>query len=238
MKVTPLTRLQAYRGSHREKGFTLLEIMVAVFIFSVIVTVIFGSFNSVFSTQTIINDHLSQHEMIKNCMNRIAVDLAAAHVTLSPAYKPPEIDTDPDPHRIVGDKYGSGVEEFSRLRFASQAHVPLSGAARGGVAEIVYYTDIDQQKQTILRRADNLFPYPDFEPKVNDPILCANLTSFQILFYDHQGNEYKSWDSESDEFDYATPVAIGIKLKIGDAKRSQLFHTKIFLSVNRSPEEE
>ena len=238
MNMMPYIFTPACRDLNRKKGFTLLEIMVAIFIFSVVVTVIFGSFNSVFSSQAVINDNLSQHEMIKNCLNRMTIDLVGLHVSLLPMYKPPEVDTEPDPHRIVGDIYSAGTGDFSRLRFTSQAHVPLSGSVQGGMAEIIYYADVDQQGQTILRRSDSLFPYPDFEPKATDPILCEKITSFQILYYDHQGNEYHGWDSESDEFNYATPVAISIKLKIGDETRSQLYHSKIFLSVSRAQEKE
>ena len=38
-----------------EGGFTLLEILIAIFIFSIIVTTIFGSYRAVFSTTEAIN---------------------------------------------------------------------------------------------------------------------------------------------------------------------------------------
>ena len=74
------------KAKHGQQGFTLIEILVALFIFVIVVTTIFGSYNSVFSNAESIKDDMTSYEMAKNCLNRMIIDLQSLHVSLPPAY--------------------------------------------------------------------------------------------------------------------------------------------------------
>jgi len=84
-----------------------------------------------------------------------------------------------------------------------------------------------------LKRADNLFPYPEFEEKGSDPALCKYVKSLSFKFYDKDGIEFDVWDSDSDEFGYATPKAIAIKLELANKTASHTFETMVSLPVSR-----
>jgi general secretion pathway protein J len=56
-------------------------------------------------------------------------------------------------------------------------------------------------------------------------------------FYDKDGIEFDVWDSDSDEFGYATPKAIGIKLELANRAASQTFETMVSLPISRDPTE-
>jgi general secretion pathway protein J len=210
-----------------------MEILIAIFIFSIIVTTLFGSFTTIFSNAEIIDTDTSAYDMGKSCMNRIVNDLQALHVTRASEYKIPDIDDPPDPYRIVGDSHQAGDTLFGRLRFASLAHLPFQKSHTLGIAEVVYYIQAEDDQRFTLRRKDNLFPYPEFEENNMDPILCRNVQSLSFAYYNSDLEEFDNWDSESPDVDRATPSAVGIKLSFGEENAPLFFETKIALPMFR-----
>jgi len=68
-------------------------------------------------------------------------------------------------------------------------------------------------------------------------VLCENVKSLTFKYYDHEGTEFDMWNSDDEEFGYATPSAIGIKLELGIGSDSKLFETMVTLPVNRMKKE-
>jgi general secretion pathway protein J len=214
-------------------GFTLMEILLAFLILGIVVTTILASFNAVFSTTDTLKNSSRYYDMAKNCLNRMALDLGALYITLPPLYKPPNFDDPPDPYRIVGSSSEIGGTSFADVRFASNAHIPLNKSIKRGVAEIVYYVQDKDDGQQVLRRGDHLYPYPPFEENSGDPVLSEHVKSLAFKYYDSEGSEFEEWNSDSDEYGYATPAAIGIQLEIGDESVSYNFETTVRFAVNR-----
>ena len=73
------------------------------------------------------------------CLNRIVMDLTSIYVELPPLYKQPETISEPDPYRFVAEKVTVGTNYYPKIRFTSMAHLPMTGSAGAGIAEIVYY---------------------------------------------------------------------------------------------------
>lgn len=221
----------------QDDGFTLLEILIAIFIFAVIITTVFASYNAILNDSGTIDQGIRSHEMAKNCLNRMIVDLESAYVTLYPKYTPPDVDDPPDLYRMVGDSMVIKTEEFSKLRFASLAHLSLDGKIENGIAEIVYYVQNTQERGFVLRRADNLYPYQPFEEKTSDPILCEGVKSLAFKYFDPDGEAYDFWDSDAKDWGYATPTRIGIKLELDNNSDSLMFETMATLPVYRKKKE-
>lgn len=213
-------------------GFTLLEILIAIFIFAIIITTVFASYNSIFSGAETMDQDIKSYEMAKSCLNRMIIDLESIYVSLPPQFKPPEFDDQPDPYRIVGDSVYLKTTEFPKLRFASLSHLALSGKTENGIAEIVYYAQDTEERGFVLRRADSLEPYQPFEEKSSDPVLCEGIESLTFKYYDQEGEEYDLWDSDAEDWRYATPKTISIKLELGGSG-SLLFETMVTLPVHR-----
>lgn len=228
----PLTRCP-----QPDSGFTLLEILIAIFIFAIIVTTIFGSYNSVFTGAEEINQGITSYEMARNCLNRIIFDLESIHLSLPPQYAPPDFSDPPDPYRIVGDTNNVQNIFFPKLRFTSTAHVSFGGKTESDIAEVVYYVQATDDDNFLLRRADNLYPYEEFEENSGDPVLCENLKSLTFKYYDREGTEYDFWDSDAEDYGYATPAAIGIKLELNGGRNSLMFKTMVTLPVHRKKKE-
>ena len=218
----------------QKTGFTLLEILISIFIFSIIITTIFASFRSVFFSKDKIDASLELYGMTGSCLNRISHDLSGVANAQVPEYEKPELDSTPDPYRLVGDQSDLSGVDFPRLRLASRSHVPLDGSAHEGVAEIVYYVSEDEENGYSLRRSDRLYPYETPEEQAGDPILCEKLRSLVFTYFDNEGEAHDTWDSESKENDYATPKSIHIQLEVGEEEAvSMVFETMVMLPVVR-----
>jgi general secretion pathway protein J len=144
-------------------GFTLLEIMVAIFIFAVVITTVFGSFRAVFSSADAVGGDVAVFESARTCLERMATDLQALIISDYPRYTKPEFNDPADSYRLVGDTSDVAGSTFGRLRFTSLAHLALNRDPRQGVCRIVYYVHEGLNESLVLRRADHLYPFPDFE---------------------------------------------------------------------------
>ena len=235
------------------RGFTLLEILVAIFIFAIVMTTIYAAFNAAVSRNEAIEEGRGLFSMARTCLDRMTRDFSAIYVEMPPQYEPPDFDDDPDPYRFEGIEEIVGSESFSRLRFAADAHLPMGGEGASGLAEIVYYVERAEAADTggtamaaseagyVLRRSDTAFPYDMAElpeAELPDPILCKGVQAFSLSYYDAAGETVTTWDSEADIGDYATPRAVGIELEISDGKTSRKFHTTVKLPVYREAIEE
>ncbi len=232
-----MNRRWCFRYRSPAGGFTLLEIMLAIFIFAVVTTMVFGSFRMVFSSSGAVGGDVALFASARACLNRMAGDLEALNITDFPRYAKPEFNDDKDPYRLVGDTSDVAGQSFGRLRFSSLAHLPFNQDPRQGVCRIVYYAHQRFDETLVLRRSQHLYPFPDFEENPDDPILCDNLLALEFAYIDDENEESDRWDSESSSNDYATPRAIEIRLTLGTDDRPHQFTTRIPLHVHRKPSE-
>jgi general secretion pathway protein J len=222
----------------KRDAFTLLEILIAITIFGILVATIYSSLNAVLSKNDAISYGADVHEKARACLNRIVMDLTSIYVELPPLYKQPETTSDTDPYRFVAEKVTVGTNYYPKIRFTSMAHLPMSGSAGAGIAEIVYYVieNEDRDADPVLKRADRAYPFfqdDEFEERENDPTLCEDLEELIFTYYDQDGEAQEEWNSESDFYKYATPKMIGIQLKIKKKSQVYTFNTQIEIPVYR-----
>ncbi|MEJ2658283.1 MAG: prepilin-type N-terminal cleavage/methylation domain-containing protein [Desulfobacterales bacterium] len=214
-------------GRYANQGFTLLEIMIAIFIFAVIITTIFTSYSSISSGNEIIDQKTDAYEMATNCLNRMILDLKSIYLSLPPGYSPPALGEPPELYRIVGDTVDVDGTAFPRLRFTSFSHISFGEISKSGIAQIVYYVQAEEDGNYVLKRADTLYPYDKLEEKTGDPVLCRNVKSLTFKYYDKDGTEYDLWDSDGEDFGYSTPKTIEIKLELAEGSDSLVFETMV-----------
>ena len=231
-ELTVSLRIKPFARDRR--GFTLIEILTAIFILAIVVSLALSAFNGIFSNADHINDSSDLFEMGNACLDRMAADLKAIYVLPYPRYQQPDIqDEKPDIYQVKGETRNVAGEDFAWLRFTSMAHLPLNHDAREGIAQLVYYVQKDAGGQFVLRRADALYPYPEFEERDTDPVMCEQILGFSLTYYDAKGRELEEWDSQSEADEYGTPRRIGIKIALGDKSTPYVFSTQISLPVYR-----
>jgi general secretion pathway protein J len=172
--------------------------------------------------------------MILACMSRLSTDIQGAFVQ-NPALTrslPEAADKSLDPYRWVADTQLIAGERFSRLRFASRAHVAFGFDDNAGVAEIVYYVQQAGRQRFVLRRSDRLDFDQPFEPSPWDPVLCDDLRGFGITFFDNDRQPVDHWDSQDQSEGHATPRTVHVRIDIGDANGvSRRFETQVSVPV-------
>lgn len=198
------------------KGFTLLEIVVAILIFSMLITALFASFRDITSSAETLNRENAFYLAAHIALSRITRDLQSIYVSRSESYKLPGLNTLPDPYRMFSESSAMVGEKFSTLHFASFEHVAINGDVSQGISQIVYYCQKSRENGFILRRSDHAWPYEPFKENNDDPILCENIKSLRFKFQDGEGQTRDEWDSDAAAYHHSTPRAVEIQLEIGD----------------------
>ena len=217
-----ITARAPLRARHRRTGpqtagFTLVEILVALFIFALITTTLFGSFTGVFSSASDLDANLVHFESGSLCLSHIQRELREIFVHLPPAYQKPGINSEPSFYRIMGSVSEIDGKSYGRLRFTALTQLPIDGRTARPPLAVIYYVDQREDGRLALRRALRANDTADreFEPQTADATLCEDLLEFELAYMDSAGELQKNWDSESEDFAYATPRAIKIALSIG-----------------------
>jgi general secretion pathway protein J len=217
------------------QGFTLAEILIAIAIFALLVSIIMGSFNGVFSRTGDLAIQRTDYAMARSCLMRMATDLRSVYVEKPPFFTPPESAQAPSLYRFVAAS--DDTTEGILLQFASRAHVDFRNDRRQGIAVIRYYLETTEAEAPEpvfrLRRADTIaFEGPLPEP-ANDPILCENIRALNITYLDAEGESFEAWDSSSSNYEFATPRAVRIHLELSSPAGPRVFQTVVSLPLWR-----
>lgn len=222
-------------------GFTLIEVLVSISIFAVLATIVYSSLNAVLSRNDAIKDSVAAFEMAKNTLSRMSSDLRTTFVEQYPEYQVPGIGDPPDPYRFHGEEAFVGGKTASTLSFASTEHLRISSDIISGLGRINYYAERSDDRNEdllVIRRSDLPFPY-DIDPNQLhdsrvDPVLCENVESFVLTYVDEDGQTQQTWDSDSEQFRYATPRAVIIEISIQGENGTHAFETRVDIPVYRN----
>ncbi len=214
-------------------GFTFVEVMVAILIFSVVITTLFSSFQAFIHAGGAVKESIAHTEKISAVFKTMHRDMEGVYVVQLPWYKKPAFNSEPDPFRLTGSEEIVGGQTVSYLVFSSSAHAQTGMDKRNGIAQIFYYTKENDNNTLDLFRGDVLPPYPQEPAGCGDPVLCTGISGFELLYTDKDGEQYRSWDSDAEEFAYAFPVSIEIKIVFGAKEQKTVFQTAVTLMSQR-----
>lgn len=217
-----------------KKGFTLIEILVALVILASIMVLLYSSFNAFLISSQRIKEAVLDQEKISVVSRRITQDMEAIFITQPPRYRVPEFDSDPDPYQMIGVQETMNQTTISSIIFTSLAHVDIKTDPRAGVARISYYLKPNDKNSFDLYRSDTLWPYPETAQSCHDFVLCTAVSGFEIIYIDTDGEEHTSWDSDSEDINFSYPKSIEFKLMTGSGDNLRSFAVIIDLLTGRS----
>ena len=198
----------------KDRGFTLLELLIAITMLVIVLTTLYGSYRSILTRNPWIENEIQSQEMARTCLNQMQADLGAAYVIPSSEYRPPQFSDLPNPYCLIAENLSSGKKTFPRLGFSSLFHLRLGDGRQQDIAHIVYYVQQLPDGSYALRRSETLYPYPQFKENPADPVLCKAIRSLNYTFYDRKGKEYQTWDSDSSDYGRQTPAAMHITMEL------------------------
>jgi general secretion pathway protein J len=205
------------------RGFTLIEIMIAVVILGLVLSTIYAAYSG---TMTLTKEMEYENSVYRNAritMDRIIRDLSS----LQPSG---------GVFKLQAEKEMPANHEFFSLFFSAAAHLAFSEKeVNGANAQIGYFVEEDSAGGYSLRRSDLLNYQATKEKSKNSSyLLCPNIDSLILKFYDINGKEFDSWDSASggSEQKNKAPAAIRIEIHIANINNKESpyrFMTKIYL---------
>ena len=196
------------------KGFTLLELMIAIFIIAVIISILYTSYAGTFRNIDEAKAQTDIYRMARIALERITQDLESAYMGQGSKKPGDDHDSPPYPGIFIGETVTFEGRASGRLRFSSSAHVDFLDELKAHTrAEIAYYSlESGPDKRLVLYRSDSR--EFDLRPKENEgglPI-CENLLFAEFIYHNHEGETFENWDSTAIEFKNRLPLMVTIKL--------------------------
>lgn len=195
-------------------GFTLLEILLALFIFTIVLSLIYTSYTGTFRIIDETEYQADIYRMARIAIERIYEDLESVYAPQDA--NPPESDEEDGQ---FGKFEGRGGEidgnRADRLSFTSRAHLVFSEEDQpAGTAVIEYLVEEnDEEGDLLLFRKDTPSVGEPHDEESRGLVLCEKLQSVSFTYYDAEGEAYENWDSTSEEFENMVPSMVSVLLE-------------------------
>ncbi len=225
----------------KESGFTLLEIMLAVLILGLVVSMVTVSLSGSINAIDITMKQGELYYRAQVAMERISEDLASALLTSDMEF--------------IGEQGGGSGDQSTLLSFSSMAHLVLDPENdEPGLGRISYVVQADQDHNghLLLLRSDVLQRPTEDGKGTNEVeafILADRLRSVTLTFLDHLGEEQTSWDTtvpagdDEAKAERRLPAAVTCRLEFWrdeEEEQTLSFQTTVLLPtglIQAKPEE-
>jgi general secretion pathway protein J len=216
------------KRSFSSRGFTLLELLIAIFILGLVLTTVYASFSSTLRVARDVEYESGIYKMARISLDRMIKDLSSLQLS-------------GDSFVLRSEKKMFRNREFGSLVFWSAAHLAFGeNDISGSPATVSYFVKEDKDGDDFsLWRADVRGTKPSPKKNADDGfVLCQNIESLNLKFYDASGRETDNWDSSSLSSGQKgkAPAAIKIELSlvnVSDAEKPFKFMTKVFLPAKK-----
>lgn len=210
----------------RAKGFTLIEILIAVFILGIVLTTVYASYTGTFRTIRATETDAELYGMARTVLERMTRDLEAV-APWKGAFS------------FTAKPYYLGDREFTRLIFRSTAHIAFSEKEEpAGIAVIEYGVEEGTEKEGYaLSRSDSLHRDPEKEAAPTGGfLLCDRVEILTYRFFDSAGKEYETWNDGQDEAQKKKAPAM-VEIRLGlvnerDREHPFPFMTRVSLPLS------
>jgi type II secretion system protein J len=205
-------------------GFTLVEILIAIFILGLVMATVYASYSGILTTSRTMEEELDIYKMARTSMDRMIKDLSSLQTSAGSFY-------------LLAEKKSLNKREFHSLSFWSASHLAFGEKQSEGRPAMISYRiqENDDRKSFSLWRSDVSGTKPDETKNTDDGfIICKNIDAFRLTFYEADGAETDSWDSSpaSSDLKSKAPAAVKIELFVvnpSDQEKPYKFMTKVFL---------
>ena len=211
-----------------EKGFTLFEILLAFFIFSILFITIYTSYSSSFKTINMTENRMELYRKAATVLERISEDIQASYISALP---PNSFGQPAGYTRFLGEDTVINGRDANSLSFFSRIP-PLFGDEDETVSgQLLSYTVVQgsEEDELILLRSEHP-EFTDTAEENNGLVLSDGLQVITFTYLDDEGESHENWDSDSDEFRGRLPRMVTISLEFLNYENPDA-PLKIFTSV-------
>jgi prepilin-type N-terminal cleavage/methylation domain-containing protein len=208
-------------------GFTLVEILIAIFILGLVMATVYVSYSGILKTSYQLEEEGSIYKMARTSMDRMIKDLSSLQAS-SGSFD------------LRAEKKTLSKREFYSLSFWSASHLVFGekeGAGRPAAISYTVQEDEGGGKFSLWRSDVSGAKTSPGKNTGGGFVICKNVDSWSLRFYDSKGEELESWDSSSSaEQEDKVPAAVKIELALvnfNDQEKPYKFMTKVFLPVKK-----
>ena len=204
------------------RGFTLMEVMIAVSITAFIGVVIGVSFNTTIQNKDVIESQSEQYRMLRAAMSRMVREIGAAYV--SDRY-------DSKRYRDQYDRPTNFVGSRDKLLFTSLAHQRLYADAKESDQMVVEYqvktsSEKDAKGRTDLMRREKVILEERMERGGTEDVLYEGAKKIQFQYWDSEKKEWQDeWDTRRLERKTVLPTRVKITLIALDENGKEVKYT-------------
>jgi general secretion pathway protein J len=171
----------------RRRGFTLIEVLVAVGILAMVTTLTWSSFKQTFKTKSAVESQAIRYRTVRLALEKMARDLSMAYISQNEDTSQPERRT-----LFVGKRH-TGADE---IRFSYFGHQRLyQDANECDTAQVMYFSARDREdnrKMNLIRRETRRLQYlkPEDSPGESD-IICDDIVSLKLDYWDARDKQWR-----------------------------------------------
>lgn len=214
----------------KHAGFTLLEVLIAISIFAISISIVYGLYTSIISVVNNVEERTGLSDRVQVAFSRLSQDLRGLHRG--------------EQGYLLGVDSGTNTfDDEPFLEFVSSAHLSFNPEADPVPLSVIrYYLAAAEQDETFaLLRSDT--------PLGNDPenedvaearkfTVCEGLTEVVVTYMDPEDSEQTEWDSREDSEeepadDARFPVWVSIEFAFPAGNVSEdaqtIYSTAVFL---------
>ena len=194
-----------------EKGFTLLEVLLAFFIFSILFVTLYSSYSSSFNTITMTEGRMDLFRKAAITLERMGEDIQASYISVLP---PESFGSPTEYTQFVGENNEINGNDADSLHFFARIPPLFDDEMETASGQQVAY-DVKEgssEDELVLLRSE----YPEFVNGTEEKeglTLCDGLQAINFTFFDAEGNAHEEWDSESEDYDGYLPRMVTISLE-------------------------
>lgn len=220
----------------KENGFTLLEVLLAFFIFTILFITIYTSYSSSFKTVNMTENRMELYRRAAITLERISEDLQASYISV---LLPNSFGRPAGYTRFLGEDKEINGHKADTVRFFSRLSPLFSEADETASGQLISYSLVqgDHEDELILLRTEN----PEFIDEAEEReglVLSDSLYAVNFIYVDGLGEQHESWDSDSEEFGQRLPRMVTIELDFLDYDNPEeplKVMTSVVLPVNYVP---
>jgi general secretion pathway protein J len=215
-----------------KQGFTLVEALVAIAVFSIVATIVFGGLSQTMRNRQHVEAQTDRSHVVRVAVERMVRELSSAYVS---------IHVNPNPQLVTvrtgfhGRREGRG----SRLDFTSFSHRRLyRDAHESDQNEIGYFVadfrDSDGQRHHALVRREQNRIDDDPERGGQSQVLVEDVIDFELSYLDPLSLEWRDrWDASGSE-QARLPAQVKIRLVVpatSNPRREEVYTTRAMIPI-------
>ncbi len=194
--------MKKFAATGNNSGFTLAELLIAMLIFSLVVSMTYAAFTATFRVIDRAGSASEYAERARITLERIVEDLESLHFGENGIFEGKET--------IYGELRGDS------LSFTSRAHLLFHKEADPAGYATISYNVVEDEGNNELRlyRSDTPFLPGGREEEDGGFLLCDELLEVAFTYIDENGDERDNWDSILEKENESVPFPTAVRVKI------------------------